>query len=610
MREDISVYKKPWGLAGLGRALALLTLGALPSVGTMAASPSTPDFGPNVLVFDPSMSMAAIQNQLDGVYARQSQFTTNRFTLCFKPGQYTNLDVNLGYYTQVIGLGQMPDDVVIRGNVHSEGDPHYHGNATCNFWRSCENLTVVPTDNHIMIWAVSQGTSLRRMHIRGGLNLADTPENAYASGGFLADCAIDGTVDSRTQQQWLSRNAVWDAWAGENWNMVFVGVTRPPEGTWPNPPYTVITNTPVMREKPFLYLDASSNYTVMVPDLTANSIGTTWATAPTPGRAVPLSQFYLAQSATDTAASINAALRSGLNLILTPGVYHLTDSLLVTRPDTIIMGLGFPTLVPTGRNPSLVIADVPGVNVSDIIFDAGTTAAPTLLAVGTATNTLDFSADPSCFYDLSSRVGGATPGATTNCIVINANNVIGDNIWLWRADHGRGVGWTRNASQSGLVVNGNDVTLYGLFVEHHEQYQTLWNGNGGRVYFYQSELPYDAPSQSAWSHDGVNGYASYKVADSVTRHQAYGLGVYGVFLKSTTKCHDTFEAPANSPQVNLHDLINVYITGRSGSEMTHVLNGTGGTLARGGAIATISYLRNDPAPGARVAEPVVVGRVP
>jgi hypothetical protein len=181
-------------------------------------------------------------------------------------------------------------------------------------------------------------------------------------------------------------------------------------------------------------------------------------------------------------------------------------------------------------------------------------------------------------------------------VTINANNVIGDNLWLWRADHGTGVGWTKNASNSGLVVNGNNVTIYGLFVEHHEQYQTVWNGNWGRVYFYQSELPYDAPSQAAWSHNGVNGYASYKVADSVTSHQAYGLGVYGVFLSSTSACFNAIETPTRAQQVNMHDMINVYITGiGGGSEMTHIINGTGSTLTSGVTTATANYLWLNPA---------------
>lgn len=549
------------------------------------------------------MSMAAIQSQLSAIFAQQqySEFGSNRYVCFFKPGQYTNLDVNLGYYTQVIGLGQMPDDVMITGNVHSQGVGG-NDNATVNFWRACENLAVVPVATasspleaaETMTWAVSQDTWLRRLHVRGNLNLADTIPGAYSSGGFLADSEVDGAVNSITQQQWLSRNDLWGSWSGQNWNMVFVGVSNPPSGIWPADKFTVISNTPLIREKPYLCLDAGSNLVVMVPGLETNCRATTWANGPTPGSSIPISQFYLARPGVDNAGSINAALGAGLNLILTPGIYNLTNSIEVTRPDTIVMGLGYPSLIPAGGNPAMVVSDLDGVKVMGIIFDAGTTASPSLLEVGTGTNAADHSADPVCLYDICSRVGGEFSGKTTNCVTINANNVIGDNLWLWRADHGTGVGWTKNVSASGLVVNGDKVTIYGLFVEHHEQYQTLWNGNWGRVYFYQSELPYDAPSQSVWSHDGVNGYASYKVADSVTSHQAYGLGVYGVFINSTTKCFDTFETPTNSQQVDLHDMINVYITGRSGSEMTHIINGMGATLNTGVTTTTANSLWNNP----------------
>ena len=134
--------------------------------------------------------------------------------------------------------------------------------------------------------------------------------------------------------------------------MVFVGVLNPPAGTWPDQSYTVIANTPLIREKPYLCLDTNGNYFVMVPNLETNSSGITWANGPTPGVSIPISQFYLAQPGVDNAASINAALNSGMNLIFTPGVYQLTNSILVTRPDTIVMGLGYPTLVPrTGIPP-------------------------------------------------------------------------------------------------------------------------------------------------------------------------------------------------------------------------------------------------------------------
>jgi hypothetical protein len=569
------------------------------STNTITSNPAVPNFGPNVFVFNPSMSAVTIQNTLNTLFSQQSdvnasQFDTNRYAILFQPGTY-NVAINMGYYMQVLGLGQSPDNVTINGALQSY---NFGGQSTENFWMSAENLAVDPTNNNNMTWSVSQGTWLRRLHVEGSLNLSD---GTYASGGFLADSKVNSTVSSISQQQWLSRNDIWGNWSGAVWNMVFVGVSNPPSGTWPGTPYTVITNTPLIREKPYLYVDTNTNYFVMVPNLGTNSLGTTWANGPVPGVSIPISQFYLAQPGVDNAASINAALNSGMNLIFTPGIYHLTNSILVTQPDTIVMGLGYPTLIPTNRNPAMVISDVDGVKVSGIIFDAGTTASPSLLEVGTATSSVDHSADPICLYDICSRVGGQFVGTTTNCVTINANNVIGDNLWLWRADHGAGSTpyWTGNPSQSGLVVNGNNVTIYGLFVEHHQQYQTLWNGNWGRVYFYQSELPYDPPSQSAWSEaPGVNGYASYKVANTVTSHQAYGLGVYAVFINSVNiSCYNAIETPTNQ-QVNVHDMMDVYISGNTSgsgtSQINHIINGTGSAVGPSFGTAYANYLWLNP----------------
>jgi hypothetical protein len=546
---------------------------------------SIPNFGPNVLIFDPTMTN--IQSQITAVYAQQkyNQFGPQRTAMMFKPGVYPNLDLPLGYYTQVIGLGQSPDDTTITGSLYSDG-VLVNENATVNFWRGAENLAVIPTNSgNYVIWAVSQGTSFRRMHVHGEVDLANHTDGNYASGGFLADSKVDTTISSIAQQQWLSRNDVFGNWSGGVWNMVFVGVSNPPTGSWPTKVYTTITNTPLIAEKPYLYLDTNGNYAVLVPSLETNSFGTTWATGPTPGASIPISQFYVAHSDTDSAASINAALNSGLNLILTPGIYQLTDSLQVTRPDTIILGLGYPTLIPESGTPALVVSDVDGVKVAGLLFDAGPAQSTTLLQVGAGPSSLNHSADPIFLYDISMRVGGAAAGTTLSCLKIDANDVVGDNLWLWRADHGAGAGWTQNVCNNGLIVNGDRVTMYGLFVEHHEQYQTLWNGNWGRLYFYQSELPYDPPSQSSWSEaPGVNGYASYKVADQVTSHQAYGLGIYAVFIDSTNiSCFNAIETPTNSQQVNLHDMITVYIAGNTSgggtSSLNHVINGTGATLS-------------------------------
>ena len=162
-------------------------------------------------------------------------------------------------------------------------------------------------------------------------------------------------------------------------------------------------------------------------------------------------------------------------------------------------------------------------------------------------------------------------------ITINSRDVVADQLWIWRTDHGRGVGWDANPTQNGLLVNGDNVTIYGLFNEHHKQYQTLWNGNGGRVYFYQSEMPYDVPNQASWMSGSTPGFASYKVADSVTSHEAWGLGVYCYFRDAAVKAHSAIEAPGNSG-IQLHHLTSIWLNGRQGSEISHVVNQQGGRV--------------------------------
>jgi hypothetical protein len=182
------------------------------------------------------------------------------------------------------------------------------------------------------------------------------------------------------------------------------------------------------------------------------------------------------------------------------------------------------------------------------------------------------------------RVGGPGVGKATVSVQINSSNVIVDHTWLWRADHGSGVGWTSNTAQNGLVVNGANVTIYGLFVEHFQQFQVLWNGNGGKVYFYQSEIPYDPPNQNVWrSTASVNGWASYKVADSVTSHEAWGLGIYSVFTNAGVSLSRAVEVP-NNPNIRFHHLTTVNLTANGG--ISRVINDRGDPTAPGIAINT------------------------
>jgi hypothetical protein len=350
-------------------------------------------------------------------------------------------------------------------------------------------------------------------------------------------------------------------------------VVQPPDGAWPSPPYTTVAQTPVVREKPFLQVNAAGEFSVRVPELRNDSIGITWRGGETAGETIPIARFYIARPDVDTSETINAQLAQGKDLILTPGIYELTAPIRVTQPDTVVLGLGFATLRPIRGTAALTTADADGIKIAGLLFDAGPSESPVLLEVGPEGSRARHAKDPITLHDVFFSVGGAGIGRAKVNLRINSNDTVVDHTWIWRADHGDGVGWKLNTSENGLVVNGNEVTIYGLFVEHHQQFQVLWNGNGGRTYFYQSEIPYDPPNQVSYtSAPGVNGWASYKVADGVTSHEAWGLGVYSVFIYPAVVLTRAIETP-KSPQVRFHDMITVALGDHGG--ISHVIEDTG-----------------------------------
>ena len=588
-------------VAGLG-ALALLLAGAAAVTGTAQAQTidagrsapkakpaatcpaqsNTPDFGSNVHVFDPGMSSASIQSQLDAQFNQMkdtssAQFSENRVADLFKPGSYSVED-NVGFYTSVAGLGQNPDDVTINGDVTVDAfNASDGGNATQNFWRSAENLAINPSSGTDR-WAVAQAAPFRRIDVRG--NLALYPASyGYASGGFIADTKVSGQASSVSQQQWYTRDSSLGSWAGGVWNMVFSGVSGAPGNTFPNPPETTLGTTPVSRDVPYLYIDSGGNYRVFLPSLRTNSSGPSWAGGSTPGTSEPMSQFYVVKAG-DTASTINAALAQGCNLFVTPGVYHLSQTLNVTNPNTTILGVGYPTFVPDGGVNAMQVADVDGVRIKGLLFDAGTTNSQALLTVGPSGSSADHSANPTTVQDVFFRIGGELAGRATDSLVVNSNNTVIDHIWAWRADHGNAgtVGWTTNTADNGLTVNGNNVLADGLFVEHYQKYEVVWNGQGGKTIFFQNENPYDPPNQAAWmSSSGVNGYAAYKVASGVTSHEAWGLGSYCYFnVNPAVNNYHAFEVP-NTSGVKFHDALTVSLGGVG--TITHVINDTGAVTA-------------------------------
>ncbi len=602
-RATLLVAREFVAIAVLLVAFFLLPLSSTAAKRLPAAPPESsgqPNFGPNVYIFNPSMPQSEIQATVDSIASQQvsNQFGTQRYALLFEPGTYGSstkpLNFQVGYYTAVAGLGLSPGDVVINGSVYVRNQCFGPGNciALVNFWRSLSNLTInVNTPGFGCysgeFWAVSQAAPMRRVRVNGFATLMDYCSGpSYASGGFMADVEFDGsTIVNGSQQQWMVRNSKLDGWTNGVWNQVFSGAVGAPAQCFPGHspcggPYTTLATSPVTREAPYLYLDADGNYNVFVPSVQLNSSGTTWAGGATPGTSIPIQSFFIA-SPTDSAASITAALASGKNLILTPGIYPLDQTIEITHPDTVVLGLGFPTLIPQkGRIAMRSVAGAKGIMISGILFDAGPTTSPALLQIGTGhAESKSDASDPSVLSDVFFRIGGAAAGSATNSLVVNSDNVILDDIWAWRADHGNGVGWTSNTADTGVIVNGDNVTAYGLFVEHYQKYEVIWNGNGGTTIFFQNEMPYDPPSQAAWMEaPGVNGFAAFKVADNVTSFSGYGMGSYSFFNQGVNiYAANAFEVPTTLPPGSLHDLLTIFLSTAGSGGILNVVNGTGGS---------------------------------
>ncbi len=584
-----------------------------------------PSLGPNVIIFNPTMSQAAIQAQLDAISAQQvpNQFGSQRYAILFEPGTYGSasdpLDFQVGFYTEVAGLGASPSDVVINGAINVFNQC-VNGvcNGTDNFWRSLSNLTLnvdlpnsppsyspysgdpytAACDNSTDMWAVSQAAPVRRVIINGRFTLQDyCSPTGYVSGGYFADDEFNGAqVDNYGQQQFFVRNSNIDSWTNYVWNQVFLGDNGAPANSFGTGvgQYTNVPATPVSQEQPFLYSDANGAMRVFVPAVRHGSVGPDYASGAAPGYSLPISRFFVASPSTPV-WQINAALAFGRDLILTPGVYDLPQTIFVTHPNTIVIGLGFATLVPQNGNIAMFTADVPGIKLSGMIFDAGPQSSPALLVLGGPRGWRHeapwgsdwrspwgpgFSdpSDPTLVQDVFFRVGGAQPGSASTSLVVNDSNTILDDVWAWRADHGNGVGWTQNTADTGVIVNGNNVLAYGLAVEHYQKNEVIWNGQGGQVYFFQNEMPYDPPSQAAWmSSPTSDGYPAFLVSPNVTSFTGYGMGSYSFFDQGVPiYAAQAFSVP-NTPGVQLHDLLTVFLNATTGQGgINSVIDGFGG----------------------------------
>ncbi|HEV2637067.1 MAG TPA: glycosyl hydrolase family 28-related protein [Actinocrinis sp.] len=583
----------------------------------LAPATANGNLGPNVYLITPAMSQTSIQSTLDTIAAQQvsNQFGTQRYAVLFEPGTYGStadpLIFQLGYYTQVSGLGQNPNQVVINGSIDTYNQcigSQSNCNATDNFWRSVSNLTIDVTggtgcQTNTEFWAASQASPMRRVHVNGNVTLMDYCDGSpdFASGGFIADSEFSGAgVTNGSQQQYLVRDTSLDNWTNGVWNQDFCGDPNAPAQSFTGTsgdaggtsPYTTLASCPQTEEEPYLYTDPTGAMRVFVPSLQKNSTGPTWtdAGANTPGSSLSLSSFYVV-TPSSTVTQINLALLFDKNLLFTPGVYNVPSTIHVIWPDTKVIGLGFPTLIPTHGNTTMDVTDVGGVNLSGLIFDAGPVTSPTLLTIGTKLGPLfTHASDPVTVDDVFFRVGGAEAGSVTDAFVDDSNNSILDDIWSWRADHGNGVGWTVNTADTGTTVNGNNVTAYGLAVEHYQKNETVWNGQNGWLLFFQNENPYDVPSQSAWMASKTqDGYPAFYIPNSVKTFTGYGMGSYSFFSQGIDIENSmAFQAP-DTAGVQFHDILTVFLDGDGGIQS--VINGIGAPVspAFAGPSDVVSY---------------------
>ena len=610
----------------LGTVMALIAALFLtgPSVAGAATTATAqrpagqPVFGRNVMIFDPSMKTSYIQSVVDEIRDQQinDEMGTNRYSLLFKPGKYGSaaepLIIQVGYYTEVAGLGLNPTDVTINGHVdvYNRCRPESGCIALDNFWRAMSNLTINVTGldgcrSSGNFWAASQASPVRRVNITGGnLTLMDycTDGPQYASGGFIADSKT-GFVINGSQQQYIVRNSSVGGWSNGVWNQVFSGVDGAPPECFPGVadgcgPYTTLAKTPASREKPYLYIDSKGKYNVFVPDATTNSSGVSWEPDPTPGRSIPLSEFFVAKPS-HSGKVINNQLSRGMNILFTPGVYDIDTTIKVTRADTVVLGLGLATLTAVNGAVVMDVADVEGVDIAGITIDAGTKKSPVLLRIGNpGPNYKSDPANPTALQDVFFRIGGPNVGKADISLEVNSDNVILDHIWAWRADHGNAgtVGWDINTAKNGVIVNGDNVTATGFFVEHYQQHNVIWNGDGGKVVLFQNELAYDPPSQEAWMQaPGVDGWSALKIADSVNTFNGYGMGSYSFFNKAANGGADifaenAFEVPTTLAPGSLHNLLTIFLDPNRGTGgIRHVVNGIGGssTIANHGTAVTV-----------------------
>jgi hypothetical protein len=558
--------------AALLAGMACLSVASNPSRAQSVGAPEAPDFGPDVVIVTPSMTT----EQVNAAIAPRPN--DPRRQIFFMPGTYGSAEgaanpdtargivtTNLNANTAIAGLGKSPEDVRINGALHIDVAGFA---ALVTFARSLSNLTINPIQPGLppatLRWQTSQTAHWRRVNLLGSLDVVGDPPT-FAFGSVIANSRITGKVDvgdaritasspgGKANAMYYVRDSAIGGWKGFASQMVFSGVTGAPADNF-GPggadrsnagDKVTLPTTPLSREAPFLYVEKGA-YKVFVPKARRDSAGYNWSVGTDGGRTLPIDRFLIARPS-DPVEKLNAAIASGKDIILTPGIYQLTAPLRIARADTVVMGLGFAQLNAVAGTEAVVVEDVPGVVLSGFGIGTGPTTSDVLVRIGTPGVRSGVAANPTTLSDVH------IAGKAVTTQVIDQDHVLVDGAWIRTWRDGK-VEWADAVNSFGVVVNGDNVSWTGLWVEHFKKTQITWNGNGGRVVFLQNEPPYEPPSQAVWMNGNKPGYPSLKIADHVKTFRLDGFSTYTRFSNGCA-CFvsSAIETPV-SPNIRFHGL--------------------------------------------------------
>ncbi|CAD7934648.1 unnamed protein product [Amoebophrya sp. A120] len=572
----------------------------------------------------------------------------SRVQVFFLPGEYKDITIRPGYYHAYSGLGEDIADPNQRASIAkvlitNGSEPNYGEGGLNNFWRSVENFHVTGD----VTAAVSQAAPLRRLLVDGSLKLAamlkpdgrddpDTPTMGRTSGGHMQDVTVKNTILLGSQQQFCLVDTKAEQYTDGAWSFVGVNAQGDISKVSQNAAKTVISQDqkPVTASKPFLIVrkkpDGSGDfeYWLKVPGFTnhqrllSNSAKNDDASVQDevfgPITAAQNSLVYIAfpnapgasyderKKSTD---KIRSALQKGQHVLLTPGIYSLTDALEFKKDmdGQVLLGLGFVTLEverETESAPVFPAIRVPGSatrpNIAAITLQPGKNSVlkdaagkPSVLLHLERVERSYKATDYAILSDVFTRVGGDNSVKTDGnnrevdtMVQVDRDQVVMMDLWLWRADHDVdgpvGEGDTKaNRVNTAIRVNGRKVVAYGLAAEHVMQNHVEWNGDDGFVAFYQSELPYDftkdwgfspnqydtSPSEDGWSLVQAKAqYYGYKVTGE--NHQAHGVGVYMYPRDNVVTVAAGFSVPDSA---TIENAFTVFLNGKLGSKILNVI---------------------------------------